>query len=161
MKFSEAFLEALKNGNMTISNCQIVIANDAELGHFYAQPAAASSKQTENDSMELDPKLKSEKALILLQRLVDHQYCHVQGASYHWDGKQADYGYMVYILSTILELKHPSSGRILWKIFHPLFLNAQEIEPVAKVAVSNNIAPYGNSKAWNNDAKRLKNILEI
>lgn len=160
MTFNEAFLEALKSGNMTISNCQFVITNEATLGDFYAQ-SAASGKQSNNEMQKLDPKLKSEKAVDMLKKLVEYQYCHVQGSCYIWDGKQADYGYMVYIVSNVLELKHPSSDRIQWKIFHPLFLNAMDIEPVAKVAVSNNIVPYENSKAWNNDAKKLKRILDL
>ena len=155
----EAFFEALKSGNMSIINCQIVITNDAEMGNFYAQ--SASSKQSNDEILGLDPKLKSEKAMAMMNKLVEYQYCHVEGSCYVWDGKQADYGYMVYIMSVMLDLKHPSSDRIQWKVFHPLFLNAKEIEPVAKVAVSNNIAPYGNSKAWNNDAKKLKNILDV
>ncbi len=160
MSVQEAFIEALKNGNMSFTNCQIVITNDAEMGNFYSQ-SAASSKQPTDELQEVDPKLKTDKALALLRRLVDNQYCHVEGSCYIWDGKQADYGYMVYIMSNTLGVKHPSSERILWKSFHPLFLNAKEMEPVAKVAVSSNISPYKNSKAWNNDAKKLKNILDI
>lgn len=160
MSLKEVLLEALKNGSFSITNCQIVIANDAEMGDFYSQ-SAASGKQSANEPLELDPKLKSDKAVALMQRLVSNQYCHVEGSCYVWDGKQADYGYMVYIVSNTLGIKHPSSDRILWKAFHPLFLNAKEIEAVAKVAVSNNISPFGNSKAWNNEAKKLKNILEL
>lgn len=160
MTMNEAFLEALKSGNMTISNCQFVIANEATLGDFYAQ-SATSSKQPNNEMQELDPKLKTEKAVGLLNKLVENQYCHVQGSCYYWDGKHADYGYMVYIVSNMLELKHPSSDRLQWKSFHPLFLNAQDLEPAAKVAVSNNIVPYESSKSWHNDAKKLKRILSL
>lgn len=160
MTITEAFFEALKSGNMTISNCQFVITNEATLGDFYAQQAA-SSRQPINEMQSLDPKLKSEKAIAMLKKLVENQYCHVQGSCYIWDGKQADYGYMVYIMSGKLEMKHPSSDRIQWKCFHALFLNAKEMEPVAKVAVSNNISPYDNCKGWNNDAKKLKNILDL
>lgn len=159
MNLTDAFLEALKSGNMSINNCQFVFTNDAEMGDFYAQ-SAASSKQPTNELQEIDPKLKSDKAVAMLQRLVDNQYCHVEGSCYFWDGKQADYGYMVYIMSNTLGVKHPSSDRILWKAYHPLFLNAKEMEPAAKVAVSNNISPFGNSKAWNNEAKKLKIILD-
>ena len=157
---TEAFIEALKSGNMTISNCQFVITNEATLGNFYAQ-LAASGKQTTEEMQKLDPKLKSQKAVDMFKKLVENHYCHVQGSCYVWDGKQADYGYMVYIVSNLLELKHPSSDRIQWKTFHPLFLNAQNIERVARVAVTNNIMPYGNSKAWNNDAQKLKKILDV
>lgn len=160
MNLTDAFLEALKSGNMSINNCQIVITNDAEMGNFYAQNAA-SSKQSTDELQKIDPKLKSDKAVAMLQRLVDYQYCHVEGSCYFWDGKQADYGYMVYIMSNTLGVKHPSSDRILWKAYHPLFLNAKEMEPVAKVAVSNNISSFGNSKAWNNEAKKLKIILDV
>lgn len=160
MSLAEAFVEALKStGNLTITNCQIVITTEANLGHFYAHPAASSEKPN-NEEDGVDPKLKSDKAVAMIKRLVEYQYCHVEGSCYFWDGKQADYGYMVYIVSNVLDMKHPSSDRIQWKSFHSLFLNAKEMEPVAKVAVSNNISPYGNSKAWNNDAKKLKNILE-
>ena len=130
MSAEDAFFEALKNGNMTIINCQFVFNHDAEMGDFNAQ-SPASSKQSTNKMQNLDPKLKSDNAVTLLKRLVEYQYCHVQGSCYVWDGKQADYGYMVYILSSTLEMRHPSSDRIQWKLFRPLFLNAKDIEPVA------------------------------
>lgn len=160
MNFTEVLVEALKNGSLMMVNCQINIDNQGTIGDFNSQEAPASKKPID-DSQDLNPKLKSEKAKTLLKRLVDNQYCHVQGSCYVWDGKQADYGYMVYVMSDTLGIRHPSSDRIQWKDFHPLFLNAREMEPVAKVAVSNDISPFGNSRAWNNVAKKVKNILTL
>lgn len=71
-----------------------------------------------------------------------------------WDVSQAEYGYMVYIVSDLLNIKHPSSNRILWMEFRAIFSNAESMESSAKVAVSKSVSCYESYKSWPNEAKK-------
>lgn len=157
MAISEALVSALLSGGLTITNCQIVIGDNTQMGNLL-QSSSASNQNHEED-LEVDAKLQSEKAVGIWKRLVEHHYSHVEGSMYVWDATQAEYGYMVYITSDILNLKHPSSNRLQWRMFHALFLNARDMECVAKVSVSNNINAYETSKSWCDEAKKLKRLL--
>lgn len=84
---------------------------------------------------------------------------HTEGSSYVWDVSQAEYGYMVYIVSDLLNIKHPSSNRILWMEFRAIFSNAESMESSAKVAVSKSVSCYESYKSWPNEAKKIRNIL--
>lgn len=88
-----------------------------------------------------------------METLTEHKYIHAEGSWYVWDRTQAEYGYMVYIVSDILGVKHPANNTIMWKPFQALFLNASHIEGVAKASVSNNISQFSNYNAWCNEAK--------
>lgn len=103
--------------------------------------------------------MQSDKAKELWRLLVSHGYCCVHDSMLSWKASQAEYGYMVYIVSDILHLRHPSSGRLQWKPFLTVFDNGSEMESVAKVQVCSNITSMGNSRAWCNEAKNLRNIL--
>lgn len=94
-----------------------------------------------------------------METLTEHKYIHTEGSWYVWDRTQAEYGYMVYIVSDILGVKHPANNTIMWKPFHALFLNASHIEGVAKASVSNNISQFSNYNAWCNEAKNIRRIL--
>ena len=157
MALEEALVSAILSGSLTITNCQIVIGDNTQMGNL--MQSSSASKQNHEEDLEVDAKLQSEKAIGIWKRLVDHHYSHVEGSMYVWDATQAEYGYMVYIASDILSLKHPSSNRLQWRLFHALFLNAEAMESVAKVSVSNNINGYETSKSWCEEAKKLKRLL--
>lgn len=63
---------------------------------------------------------------------------------------------MVYIVSDLLNIKHPSSNRIMWMEFRAIFSNAESMESSAKVAVSKSVSCYESYKAWPNEAKKSK-----
>lgn len=105
--------------------------------------------------------MQTDEAKAVWGKLVDAGYCHVQEAGYIWDATQAEYGYMVRIVSDILHLRNPSSNRLQWKAFHCLFYNAPEIEPAAKAKVSENVNSMGdNARSWCEAAKKIKRLLE-
>lgn len=159
MNWEETLAKALMSGCLTLNNCQIAVGNNAQMGNLMQNPSA--STQNQDNKMEMDPRLQSEKAKMMWRQLVDHKYIHAEGSWYVWDASQVEYGYMVYIVSQNLGLKNPSSSRLQWKSFHALFLNAQKIEKVAQVAVSNGISSCDNYKQWCKEAKFLKNILDV
>ena len=103
--------------------------------------------------------MQSSEAKKLWQLLTVNGYCQVKGQMFHWTKTQAEYGYMVHIVSDLLHLRHPTSGRLQWRAFQLVFDNAADMEGVAKASVSNNISGIGNSKAWCEEAKALKNLL--
>jgi len=110
-------------------------------------------------SAETWQQMQTDEAKAIWRKLVDAKYCHVQEGGYIWDTTQADYGYMVYIVSDLLHLRHPSSGRLQWQAFRSLFYNAPQIEPAAKARVSENLSTMGNAKAWCEEAKKIKRLL--
>lgn len=155
MAIEDAILQAIMSGCLTLQNCQIVFGGHAQMGEFQQNAKSAS---TENHGQEVDPKLKSDKAHEIWRALVKNKYCHAQGSTYVWDATQVEYGYMVYIVSDILDFKHPSSGRILWKEFKAIFPHDDSFEKGAQVAVSKNLAGLPSYKAWPNEAKNIRNI---
>lgn len=154
MAIEDAIMQAIMSGCLTITNCQFVFGGNAQMGEFQQNTSAS----TENQDQEVDPKLKSDKARELWRLLVKNNYCHAQGSTFVWDATQVEYGYMVYIVSDILDCKHPSSGRILWKDFKTIFPHTESFDNAAKVAVSKNLAGLTNHKSWPNEAKNIRNI---
>lgn len=154
----EAMSKLLSSGaSITFTGCQIVFGNNAILGDILKKDTAHAS--TTQDSQGVDPKFKTEKAKAIFKKLVENGYTHTEGSSYVWDVSQAEYGYMVYIVSDLLNSKHPSSNRILWMDFRAIFSNAESMENSAKVAVSKSVSCYDSYKSWPNEAKKIRNIL--
>lgn len=140
------------------ADCQIVFGDNATLfGDILKKDTAHAS--TTQDPQGVDPKFKTEKAKTIFKKLVENGYTHTEGSSYVWDVSQAEYGYMVYIVSDLLNIKHPSSNRILWMEFRAIFSNAESMESSAKVAVSKSVSCYESYKSWPNGAKKIRNIL--
>lgn len=157
-KEMEAMAKLLNSGaSVTFSCCQFVIGNNAILGDILKKDTAHAS--TTQDPQGVDPKFKTEKAKTIFKKLVENGYTHTEGSSYVWDVSQAEYGYMVYIVSDLLNIKHPSSNRILWMEFRAIFSNAESMESSAKVAVSKSVSCYESYKSWSNEAKKIRNIL--
>ena len=157
-KEMEAMAKLLNSGaSVTFSCCQFVIGNNAILGDILKKDTAHAS--TTQDPQSVDPKFKTEKAKTIFKKLVENGYTHTEGSSYVWDVSQAEYGYMVYIVSDLLNIKHPSSNRILWMEFRAIFSNAESMESSAKVAVSKSVSCYESYKSWPNEAKKIRNIL--
>ena len=155
-------LEALamyqnSGASFIFTDCQIVFGDNAILGDILKKDTAHAS--TTQDPQGVDPKFKTEKAKAIFKKLAENGYTHTEGSSYVWDVSQAEYGYMVYIVSDLLNIKHPSSNRIMWMEFRAIFSNAESMESSAKVAVSKSVSCYGSYKAWPNEAKKIKNIL--
>lgn len=144
-------------GSITLTDCQIVIGDNAILGDIIKKDTAHTS--TTQDTQDVDPKFKTEKAKTIFKKLVEYGYTHTEGSSYVWDVTQAEYGYMVYIVSGLLNIKHPSSNRIMWMEFRAIFSNAESMESSAKVAVSKSVSCYDSYKSWPNEAKKIRNIL--
>lgn len=159
MAIEEILAQAMLSGGITMLNCSIIVGSNAQMSDFLQNTSASTQNPKQDQDMEVDPRLKSEKAVGLWKRLVDNKYIHAEGSWYVWDGTQAEYGYMVYIVSDLLGVKHPSNNNILWKSYHSLFLNAPTMESVAKVSVSKDISQINNYKLWCNGAKKLHVIL--
>lgn len=154
----EAMAKLLNSGaSITFTDCQIVIGDNAKFGDIQKKDTAHAS--TTQDSQGVDPKFKTEKAKAIFKKLVENGYTHTEGSSYVWDVSQAEYGYMIYIVSDLLNIKHPSSNRIMWMEFRAIFSNAESMESSAKVAVSKSVSCYDSYKAWPNEAKKIRNIL--
>lgn len=155
MNWEEILAKALMSGCLTLNNCQIVLGNNAQMGDLMQNPSASVEPQNQ----VVDSKLKSDKAKELWKRLVKNKYCHVDGSGFVWDATQVEYGYMVYIVSDILDCKHPSSGNILWRDFRALFSNVESFERAAQVAVSKNLSGLSDYRTWPNEAKNIRNNL--
>ena len=154
----EAIVKLLSSGaSITFIDCQFVNGDNAILGDILKKDTAQAS--TTQDSQGVDPKFKTDKAKTIFKKLVENGYAHTEGSSYFWDVSQAEYGYMVYIVSDLLNIKHPSSNRIMWMEFRAIFSNAESMESTAKVAVSKSISGYDSYKVWPNEAKKIRNIL--
>lgn len=125
----------------------------SDCGKPGGQNAASSVSPETWESMQTD------EAKAVWRKLVDAQYCHVKEAGYEWDASSEEYGYMVYIVSDLLHLRHPSTGRLQWQAFQSLFCNAKSIEKTARSRVSENLAPYKNPKSWCEEAKKIKRLL--
>ena len=159
IKVLEALAKYQNSGaSFIFTDCQIVFGNNATLlGDILKKDTAHAS--TTQDPQGVDPKFKTEKAKTIFKKLVENGYTHTEGSSYVWDVSQAEYGYMVYIVSDLLNIKHPSSNRILWMEFRAIFSNAESMESSAKVAVSKSVSCYESYKSWPNEAKKIRNIL--
>lgn len=159
IKELEALAKYQNSGaSFIFTDCQIVFGDNAILGDILKKDTAHAS--TTQDPQGVDPKFKTEKAKAIFKKLAENGYTHTEGSSYVWDVSQAEYGYMVYIVSDLLNIKHPSSNRILWMEFRAIFSNAESMESSAKVAVSKSVSCYDSYKSWPNEAKKLKNILK-
>lgn len=159
MSLEEIFAQAILTGGVTILNCSVVIGSNAQVSDFLQNTPASTQNLKVDQEIKVDPRLKTEKAALIWKTLTEHKYIHTEGSWYVWDRTQAEYGYMVYIVSDILGVKHPANNTIMWKPFHALFLNASHIEGVAKASVSNNISQFSNYNAWCNEAKNIRRIL--
>ncbi len=83
------------------ADCQIVFGDNATLlGDILKKDTAHAS--TTQDPQGVDPKFKTEKAKAIFKKLAENGYTHTEGSSYVWDVSQAEYGYMVYIVSDLL-----------------------------------------------------------
>ena len=108
----EALMKYLGGGAViNLTDCQIVLGDNAKLGDICEKEHAHAS--TAPGFQAVDPKFKTEKAKAIFRKLEENGYIHTEDSSYVWGVSQAEYGYMVYIVSDLLDIKHPSSNRIL------------------------------------------------
>lgn len=71
------------------------------------------------------------------RKLVEKKYCHVENDHYVWDATNEEFGYLIHHGTLLLDNgKHPSSGRIQWKTFCPLFAITNKQKRQAQNAVS-------------------------
>ena len=154
----EALMKCLGGGAViNLTDCQIVLGDNAKLGDICEKEHAHAS--TAPDFQAVDPKFKTEKAKAIFRKLEENGYIHTEDSSYVWGVSQAEDGYMVYIVSDLLDIKHPSSNRILWQVFRGVFSNVESMEKTAQVAVSKYVSCYDSYKAWPKEAIKIRNIL--
>lgn len=109
MSLEEIFAQAILTGGVTILNCSVVIGSNAQVSDFLQNTAASNQNLKVDQEIKVDPRLKTEKAALIWKTLTEHKYIHTEGSWYVWDRTQAEYGYMVYIVSDILGVKHPAN----------------------------------------------------
>ena len=105
MSLEEIFAQAILTGGVTILNCSVVIGSNAQVSDFLQNTAASTPNLKVDQEIKVDPRLKTEKAALIWKTLTENKYIHTEGSWYVWDRTQAEYGYMVYIVSDILGVK--------------------------------------------------------